>query len=240
MSSYITHGFIGATCGLALARVLGPTGVECLDVQDICIPPDQLREFGLVIASAYLALISDIDEPNSFIGQRVRWTIRIVCGLLLSVAAWAAAGFFPDIPDDIRQSLALAIGMGVGAGLIGPWVGQMVLDGIRSAAGGHRRWTHSYVLAGIFLVPAGILWAMGLTIWALIPAALAWGIFTHTLGDLVTPAGVPLLYPLSKRNVHLLPKGLRPMGEPLVAVLFGVIFILLVITSGNWWEAWLS
>jgi hypothetical protein len=47
--------------------------------------------------------------------------------------------------------------------------------------------------------------------------ALVWGQFLHVLGDLVTPAGVPLLYPFSSRDVGL-PRPFSQWGETLVTV----------------------
>jgi membrane-bound metal-dependent hydrolase YbcI (DUF457 family) len=90
---------------------------------------------------------------------------------------------------------------------------------IRGAAGGHRHLTHSLVVSvPLALIAAGCWW-QGLTVAALVVGLLAWGQWLHLLGDLVTPAGVPLAYPLSDHDIRLLPRPLARMGEPLVAVL---------------------
>ena len=42
--------------------------------------------------SALLATLADIDEPNSWIGRRVRWILSVLAGLLLSWAGWLFIG----------------------------------------------------------------------------------------------------------------------------------------------------
>jgi hypothetical protein len=66
--------------------------------------------------------------------------------------------------------------------------------------------TRSWCPAGIVHSPLSILHSQR-----------AWGQWLHLLGDLVTPSGVPLLYPLSDRAVRLLPRSLATIGEPLIA-----------------------
>ena len=71
---------IGAVGGLALARLIGDQGL-LFDV------PASLGPNGhtLVFAggSALLATLATIDEPNSWIGRRVRWILSVLAGLLL-------------------------------------------------------------------------------------------------------------------------------------------------------------
>ena len=50
---------------------------------------------------------------------------------------------------------------------------------------------------------------------AVVPAALMWGELLHLIGDIVTPAGVPLWYPFS-RHAFRLPHPISHFGEPLV------------------------
>jgi hypothetical protein len=38
--------------------------------------------------SALLATLADIDEPNSWIGRRVRFLLSVLAGLLLAFAGW--------------------------------------------------------------------------------------------------------------------------------------------------------
>jgi inner membrane protein len=83
-------------------------------------------------------------------------------------------------------------------------------------AGGHRRLTHSLVLSLPLVLLAVVLWSVQ-PVAAVGVGLLAWGQWLHLLGDLVTPSGVPLLYPLTTRDTHLLPRPLTTIGEPLIA-----------------------
>jgi membrane-bound metal-dependent hydrolase YbcI (DUF457 family) len=171
----------------------------------------------LIGASALLATLPDIDEPGSFIGRRVR--------IATSLAGAGAAGW-------LAFALALPIGLAVlllAVGIIGGGAaGYGLVLAIRRAAGGHRRLTHSLVLAGALAALAGALWLGGLRTEAIVPAALAWGIVVHNLGDVVTPAGVPLLYPFSRRDVRVLPRPVSRYGETLAATVAVGIAVLLL------------
>jgi membrane-bound metal-dependent hydrolase YbcI (DUF457 family) len=219
MSSYTTHLLIGGVGGLALTRVLPP---DLLPAVTGALPlPAQMPEAVIVAASAIAATWPDIDEPNSFAGRRVRWTITILTGLLLALVGMALAPLLP-LPPDLAGAaplLGIAGGIALGMGLLGPILGMELLRIIRGAAGGHRHLTHSLVVSvPLALIAAGCWW-QGLTVAALVVGLLAWGQWLHLLGDLVTPAGVPLAYPLSDHDIRLLPRPLARMGEPLVAVL---------------------
>jgi hypothetical protein len=83
MSRLGTHMLIGAVGGLFLARLVG----------DQALPFDVPTSLGpnahtLIVAggSALLATLADLDEPNSWIGRRVRWILSVFAGLLLG---WA-------------------------------------------------------------------------------------------------------------------------------------------------------
>ena len=52
--------------------------------------------------------------------------------------------------------------------------------------------------------------------WAIVPAAPAWGLALHDLGDVVTPAALPLLWPLREGPVRL-PRAVARHGEQLAA-----------------------
>ena len=262
VSGYFTHATVGATCGLALATVLEHVWPERLRVLSAALPfpmhLDPLVPGGaagaiLVVASGWLALLSDIDEPNSFIARRARGVLTIAGMVVGALIAWlltaqwlrrtggappALSGTDRDIAAELQAligallssaggswSLLAALGFIVGGGAIGSWIGTLVLKGIRAGAGGHRRLTHSWVPMGALALGAVGLWWVGLEVWAGIPAALAWAILTHGIADYVTPAGVPIAYPFSEKAFHLLPRPLRPVGEP-------IIFSVAVITAG--------
>ncbi len=131
----------------------------------------------------------------------------------------------------LQPEVAALVGILIGAALLGPLLGWPLLRLIRIGAGGHRRLTHSALLGGAFGALATILWQMGQPAWALVPGALVWGQFLHVLGDIVTPAGVPLLYPISTRDVGL-PRPFSTYGESiatLVAIIAGY-----VVLYGGW------
>lgn len=223
MSGYATHLLIGAVGGLALTRLL-PDGAP-----DLPLPPDA-QDSLIVLTSAVAASWPDIDEPGSFVGQRVRWSVTILTGLLLALVGVALAPSLPLPPDRLAEAVPLigiAGGVALGMGLVGPLLGTLVLRLVRLVAGGHRRLTHSLVLSLPLALLAALLWSIQ-PIWALVVGLLAWGQWLHLVGDLVTPAGVPLLYPLSDRAVCLLPRPLAVLGEPLItlaALLCGALLL---------------
>jgi membrane-bound metal-dependent hydrolase YbcI (DUF457 family) len=239
MSSYTTHALIGATGGVALERGLTLlNGVHPM----IALEAGGARMAGFALASALLATWSDIDEPGSFISRRVRLVLTLLVGGLLALVGWSAAAagmldglVLPSLLDDpataptVRQ-VAGAIG-GLLVGLVGgSWLGYQVLIGIRNAAGGHRRFTHSLVLAvGLTGLAVG-LWWLALDWLALIPLALAWGLVLHVIGDIVTPSGVPLLWPFSSRSVRVFPDG-TPAGAGEAAVALGATVGLVLLLA---------
>lgn len=75
------------------------------------------------------------------------------------------------------------------------------------------------------------LWRIGQPVWAIVPAALVWGQCLHVLGDLVTPAGVPLLYPISGKDVGL-PRPFSTYGESIATVV--AIICGYVVLYGGW------
>ena len=219
---------IGAVGGLALVKGLEASGVPLDLGMDVTLTPiagngvARLVATGLplIILSALLATVPDIDEPGSFIARRTRVVVTLACGGLAGLAASAG-----------RLPIALWAGA-AGIGLLVGWViGYVLLRVIRRAAGGHRRFTHSLVLAGLLAALAFGLWQASLGAWAIIPAGLAWGIVLHDLGDIVTTSGVPLMYPFSDQAVRVLPEPICRMGELLAGataclvggVLVGVI-----------------
>jgi len=228
MSGFQTHMLIGGVAGLALGRALDLVGSSPALGLDTTIA-QHLGGFGaawaalvgtglpLVILSALLATIPDIDEPGSFIARRAHTVITLTGAGLAGFAAYAA---------QLTPSLWV-VAMLIGT-LIGAMAGYALLRLIRRAAGGHRRFTHSLVLAGGLALAAGGLWLAHLSAWALIPGALAWGIVTHNLGDVVTVSGVPLLYPLSRQSFRILPAPVSRFGELIAALAASVVGLLLI------------
>lgn len=202
MSSFSTHALIGGCAGAIAGIGLERFQPDLLATAADSIPggTPAMAQLALVAVSAVVALIPDIDEPGSWISRR---TVAVIA--LAGMALGALAG-------SLFSLVWLIVGIGIGA-VVGSLLGAALVRGIRLAAGGHRRLTHSLVLAAAFV-------ALGIGVmttvdprWAVIPFALAWGIVMHDLGDVVTPAGVPLLYPLSSKDVRLLPEPICRAGE---------------------------
>jgi len=222
MSGFQTHAFVGAVGGLSLVTLLEATRPDLLPervgfLAPIVGVPGGAGGAVVIAASAFLALTPDIDEPNSFVAQRAREVI-----ILAGVALGMAVGIFAGGPAWLPL-VAGAVG-----GLAGVLVAWGLLKGIRAAAGGHRRFTHSFVLAGLL---AALGWALafsGLGLVWLVPAAFAWGIVLHDLADIVTPAGLQPFHPISTLNVRLLPKPICNYGEALIFLAAGVVGWLLL------------
>lgn len=212
MSGFQTHALVGGVGGLGLVTFLERTHAALLpqiggDSAALLGIPGGVSGAAVIVASAFLALVPDIDEPHSFVAQRVREVLLLV-GLALGIALGILA----------HGPLWLPLAAGAVGGAAGLLSGTWLLKGIRAAAGGHRRFTHSLVLAGGLALLAGGLGRTGEGLVWLVPAAFAWGIVLHDLGDLVTPAGLPLLFPFSNISIRVLPAPLCRYGESLMVV----------------------
>jgi hypothetical protein len=210
--------------------------------------PTVTRDIGFAAASGFLATWPDIDEPGSFISRRVRMVLALVGGVLFAIAGWmlVAQGWWIDqlpLPASLeaspyletagpawsRNALGAIVGLFVGL-IIGGWSALLLLQGIRSLAGGHRRLTHSLVLGtGLFALAWALWFVLGAGWLALIPLALAWGQLLHVAGDVVTPSGVPLLWPLIETPLRVFPRDIPgKTGEMAVALLAVGVMALLV------------
>ncbi|HEX6288256.1 MAG TPA: metal-dependent hydrolase [Herpetosiphonaceae bacterium] len=218
MSSFRTHMLIGAVGGLALARWLEPSQVLPLPsgVWQVGTPyvPLGLTGVGLIVGSAVGCTWPDLDESGSWPARRLKSAVALVAAPLVGVVGYALAVQGRVV---LRPELAAALGILIGALLLGPALGWLLLRLIRVGAGGHRRLTHSLVVGGLLAVLAEVLWRGDQPVWALVPAALAWFQGLHLIGDLVTPSGVPLMYPISARDVGL-PRPLSSVGESLITI----------------------
>lgn len=222
MSGFQTHAFVGAISGLSLVSLVEATRPELLPerigvLAPIVGVPGGAGGAVVIVASAFLALVPDIDEPHSFVAQRVREVLTLA-GVALGVALGALAG----------GPVWLPLAAGAVGGAVGLLAGWGLLKGIRAAAGGHRRLTHSFVLAGLLALLAWGLASSGMGLVWLIPAAFAWGIVTHCAADVVTPAGVPLLFPISNATIRVLPEPVCRYGEALIFIAAAVIAWLLL------------
>lgn len=231
MSRYQVHALCGAVGGHALARTLSILDVTATlvtphsgFVPSVALPPGVLG--GLIVAgSAFVALLPDIDEGGSWVARRAKLVVSLACAPIGAIIGYSLSD---KLHITGQPLVAAAVGALVALVFVGPLLGVLLLKLIRWAAGGHRRFTRSYVLASVLAAVVVIVWRLAGAPWALLPGALAWGIFLHTIADLVTLAGVPLFYPASEKSFFLLPRGLRHMGEPIIAcVAVGVGLVLL-------------
>ena len=206
MSGFVTHALIGAVGGLALSHVLGGAAVQQV------VGLSNLSGLVIVSVSAVLALWPDIDEGDSWISHRARTVIVIVTMILGALGGWlwGQSDTSPPFP-----ALALALGGAALGLLVGPLLGGPVLRMVHRASGGHRHLTHSLTLVLVLGVAAWLGWLLHSYWLAVVLAALVWGELLHLIGDVVTPAGVPLLYPFSRHSARL-PHAISVFGEPLV------------------------
>lgn len=69
---------------------------------------------------------------------------------------------------------------------------------------GHRTITHSLLIWTLLLIASPIF--LHTTTSIIIFFSMYLGIMSHILLDMISPIGVPLLYPLTKYNFHLIPR----------------------------------
>lgn len=185
-----THlaGGVAAAAALHAARLL-PEFAPCvpagmISIQGVVLP---VLLPGMVIA-VVASLLPDIDEPESLISNSPN-AIRAQLGKGRRGADRAArqgAGVLLRAANIVTRTLALLV---------------------RLLAGGHRAATH--VLPVAAALTAGMYY-LGASIG--FPSLWIWfgaGYLSHLLLDMMTPAGLALFWPLSKRDWHLLPAFLR-------------------------------
>lgn len=155
------------------------------------------------VVTAGAAVLPDLDHRDSsiarsfgFVTEAFAWLVGKLSGghrhlthSLTGVAAftalaWLAAAYQHTWPG--RISLGLILTLLLAAALRVLKIGGHAADLIAVAGAGAMVW-----------------YGYGLT---LVPYAVAAGCVTHILGDGLTDEGVPLLAPLTKRHLHLLPE----------------------------------
>jgi hypothetical protein len=167
---------------------------------------------GTVVA-VVAALLPDIDEPESLISNSPN-AIRKKLGRGRTVAergAHQSAGLLLRAANVFTRGLAMLV---------------------RLLAGGHRAATHVLLIAAALTTGTYFLGhAIGF------PSLWMWfalGYLSHLLLDMMTPAGVSVLWPLSRRDLHLLPSFMRVRtgsgGDVAVRLLLmalaGVLFVM--------------
>jgi membrane-bound metal-dependent hydrolase YbcI (DUF457 family) len=223
LSSFHTHMLIGAAGGLAVYELVERFAPAILPAQfsilgaDIPIPPVAIGA-ACVVASSVSALWPDIDKPDSFISHaatHLMWLAGGLAGLLFGLQL--GKGF-----------IAIVVGVVLG-GIAGVFVGAPpIMTILRVATGGHRRLTHSLLVGGGLFFGAWVLYLLHWDAVSLLALILAWGQILHLAGDVVTPGGVALFFPIWPGDIHIFPFWLAAIGEPAVAILsvmVGAFFI---------------
>lgn len=155
----------------------------------------------------------------------------------LALAALIGGALLPDI--DSGHS-AIRRETGTDESHLG---GKLIGAGLRTVGIKHRGVTHSLLalaLVGLVAV-AGRDFLVGVLHWQVgglaLPVALLTGYSAHLLGDMLTVAGVPLLWPW-RHNFHLLPGPMHfstnSWKEHLVTVALGVLVVYLLPGSFAW------
>jgi membrane-bound metal-dependent hydrolase YbcI (DUF457 family) len=218
MSSGPTHLLIGGVAGLALVRLapaVVPPALAQLVGGNVVV-----RDLVVVALSAMLASWPDIDMPGSWIARRVG-----IAASLLGLVLGFLAGLRSDVPGvPLRGVALLAVASLVGL-FVGALVGRLIPRGVQLAAGGHRGLTHSLLVGAILGVAGLALDRQGLPVLGVVPLALAWGLVCHVVGDVVTPAGIKPLLPVSDWTLRL---PLGRFGEPIIALVAIVVGWVLI------------
>lgn len=213
MSGYRTHMLIGAVGGLGAYRIaefIDPSAVvfRLTVAGSSFVVPSLVVGLASAFVSMYMALWPDIDERGSYVSNRAPRYMWLWAAML-------ALCFAVSITESIGLILLIVV-VGAIAGRLGVGLFLFIL---RVASGGHRHLTHSLVLGGALFVGSVILFFGGAIPLALPLFALAWGQLLHLVGDVVTPGGVPLFYPLSSKDIHMFPYYISRHGETLIGCL---------------------
>ena len=224
MSGYRTHMLIGAVGGLGAYRIINflvPSAFtfRLTATGATFIVPSLVVGLTSAIVSQYMAVWPDIDERGSYISNRASrymWLWAALLALCFAVS--------------ITQSILLILLICLAGSLVGRLGVGIFLYILRAVSGGHRHLTHSLVLGATLFIGSVMLYIFGLTALALPAFVLAWGQALHLIGDVVTPGGVPLFYPVYTRDIHLLPYVIARHGELLIgcaAFAAGMLFLFL-------------
>jgi membrane-bound metal-dependent hydrolase YbcI (DUF457 family) len=214
---------IGAVGGLAVFKVAERLDPSILSAQfslgdSTYSIPTAAVGVACVAVSSVMALWPDLDKPDSFISHvasRLMWLPGGLVGLIVALVA-------------THTTVWMVVGAAVGA-ILGHIAGGLILGILGVLSGGHRRLTHS-ILIGIGLVFGT--WVLYLMNWGGVGVLLvivAWGQLLHLAGDVVTPGGVALFYPIWPGPIYLVPHSFALFGEVAVGCIALVLGVVLFI-----------
>lgn len=186
-----THALTGAAAWLAVAPpVAASTGVS-LDASTLAVG-------ALVTAGA--SLMPDLDHSQSTIARALGPPSQLLAMLIAAIAGGHRQATH-SLAFAALAGIAVAVGQATPAGDI---VGAVVVAlcaglAVRAFGPGRARGVlGETLLVTVALILAWLSFGAASSL-AWLPVAVAGGVLLHVLGDLLTPEGVPLLWPLARR-----------------------------------------
>lgn len=215
-----SHKAIGFVAGLSLAMYLTSTTGNPLAVI-------------AVITSTAGAMMPDIDHDNSKIGSARKQVFRLVRSIVTFVSIWSIFGFaaYAYLTKNVSALLIAGVAIVVMFGFTflatNPKIKKQMNFLVK-----HRGIMHTLFVPALMLV-AGKYFAN--PILESILTGFALGYFSHLFADTLTVAGTPLLWPLSKRNISLLPVKTGTVWEYILTFLLcgGLICLSFYLTVLN-------
>lgn len=200
--NYVEHSIIGVGTAGACVGLMRLAGLPQPDTTGLLV--------GMVAIVAG-ALSTDLDHPQAYISRRLpARLLRHLAPPLILLAGFVAGMSFltqQDIPGNLTRLGQLSlVKWGVGGILLA--LGLLVISRLLNMSLGHRGALHSLAACAVVTLAAAVLtaWAAGniKTLW--VGALYGYGFTTHVLSDALTPTGVPLWHPFSRRRVRLIGK----------------------------------
>lgn len=191
-----THALTGAVAGLAVAPLAG------LDTLG--------HTAAFTVVTAGWALVPDLDHPKSSATRLLGPVTRVLSlGLRTATGAFYRATKGPKDEAGEHRTVthcglfAILVGLLLGwLGTVSPWTTVGVAAfGLLLAADRLGGWLLPVALGGLLLwlgtgtTPAAMLTAAGELSWT-VGLAAGLGCLVHTLGDMITISGAPLLFPI--------------------------------------------
>lgn len=175
-----THMAIGAAAGAAASLALRMGPAESI---------------GLAVVAALGATLPDIDTEQSTASRTLFKAVPILAAAyILAGLAAHLMGWSQSYPPFLRVGLIAA------AVMLIPTATRVIF--------GHRGATHSVLVWTAMLLALYVTGYRGTAV--ILAGSVCVGVCVGgILPDAITPAGVPLLWPVTDRKFHLLPDGLR-------------------------------
>lgn len=217
-----------------MGRTHAATGVLLASIGSLVTSADVPSALVALMVLPGLALLNDIDHPNSTVSRSFGWWTSIPARFMkhrnsthsipgittFALITWAAisaqGGWLANAwIAFILAAPSIAALRALKIVKWKSWVGYLpILPAIAIA------WFPADLAASGMAVPLNWL-----------PLAVWLGMFTHILGDVVTRGGCPLFWPISKHRTQLSWFKTNSRGELIALVL---IWILILVTTATW------